>query len=271
MPVEICSSKFLSLALEGCSKDFHPLNFIACGNPYTFMGLSQEAKVNKAHRSLCSIALNSTRDALVMPWDQFNLIFTLLSFQFLPQVLCRMRMEGILVILIALNWPRRKWYSDILRLLALLNHQALLSQGPVHHSAFRLLAIMAWLSYGPKSQGPIRLGHLYSIEGQEINFLQSQLHHTWKAYFAQFKSRKFHPGKYILPFLQFDLDQNLALHTKFWPWPFCFQRSLTFHCLVKAFVHDVAKFWWAPKHQPLLRAKVTQRKYVKKKINLEMC
>lgn len=55
------------------------------------------------------------REALGMLWDKFNLFY---FFHPLPCLLFKIKMEGILLIIIATNWPRRLWYLDILELLA---------------------------------------------------------------------------------------------------------------------------------------------------------
>lgn len=86
--------------------------------------------------------------ALMTLWDQFNLIHIFLPLQLLPHLIGRIEIEVILVILIALNWPRRTWYLDILRLranslYALLDCLHLLSQGLVCHLASQSLALMA--------------------------------------------------------------------------------------------------------------------------------
>lgn len=69
-------------------------------------------------------------------------------------------------------------------------------------------------------------------------------HHTWKAYFAWYKSRNFHPRRYsvgcIFSFLQAGLNQHLALSTiKSRYWPF-YSRALGLSLsLIKVFIQDV--------------------------------
>lgn len=48
-------------------------------------------------------------DGLVTPWDQFNLIYAFHPLQFLPCLLCRIKLEDVPVIIVALNGPRRTW------------------------------------------------------------------------------------------------------------------------------------------------------------------
>lgn len=68
----------------------------------------------------------------------------------LPRLLRIIEEKRVLVFLIIPNWPRRIWNTDILRFLAdgpwpLPNRPNLLSQGPLFHPAFPLLALTAWL------------------------------------------------------------------------------------------------------------------------------
>lgn len=51
-------------------------------------------------------------------WHQFFLIYALPPLQLFPSLLCRIKVEGILLIPIAPAWPRRTMYVDILNLLA---------------------------------------------------------------------------------------------------------------------------------------------------------
>lgn len=44
-------------------------------------------------------------NALVTQWDQFTLIYAFLLLQILSRLLNRVEMEGILLILVTLNWP----------------------------------------------------------------------------------------------------------------------------------------------------------------------
>lgn len=57
-------------------------------------------------------------DGLVTPWDPFSLIYASSLLQLLPRLLHRIKVEGILVILIALAWPRKMLYASIVDLLA---------------------------------------------------------------------------------------------------------------------------------------------------------
>lgn len=51
-------------------------------------------------------------------WDPFSLICTSSPLKLLPRLLYRTKVEGILVILIALAWPRKILYASIVNLLA---------------------------------------------------------------------------------------------------------------------------------------------------------
>ena len=89
-------------------------------------------------------------DALVAPWGHYHLIYAFPPLRLLPRLLHRVEAEGIPTILIATDWPRRSWYTDLVRLVAdapwrLPLREDLLSQGPIFHPALRSLALTAWL------------------------------------------------------------------------------------------------------------------------------
>lgn len=67
-----------------------------------------------------------------------------------PCLLCRIKMAGILVILTALDWPRRIWYADLVSFLAdaswtMPDRPDLVSQGQSCNPASLSLAEIAWL------------------------------------------------------------------------------------------------------------------------------
>lgn len=71
-------------------------------------------------------------------WGLFSLNNAFLPLQIPNGLLCKIEVEGTLVILIALNWLGRMLYSDIFNLLADAmwapsERLDLLSQGPVFH------------------------------------------------------------------------------------------------------------------------------------------
>lgn len=57
-------------------------------------------------------------DALETPWDLVNFIYTFPPLKLFPCLLCGIVSEGIPLIFVALNWPRRTGYSDLISLLA---------------------------------------------------------------------------------------------------------------------------------------------------------
>lgn len=74
--------------------------------------------------------------------------FCLSPLQLLPCLLCRIMMGGILVILIALNWPKRTWYPNILRPPA--NFPWALSYCQLHYSASHYLHQLGCWSTDPE-------------------------------------------------------------------------------------------------------------------------
>lgn len=105
----------------------------------------------KLDRFICRIRDHRAEvDALVVSWDQFFIMHTFPSLQYLPHLLCRIPVEGNLAILITPAWPWRTWYSNIVNLSVdkpwtLPDWSNLLSQGPIFHPAFPLLVLTAWL------------------------------------------------------------------------------------------------------------------------------
>lgn len=83
---------------------------------------------------------------LVTQWDWFHQIYAFQLLQLLPRHLRIIKMKDILVVHIALNYPEGcstqkcadSWW-------ALPNWPDLLSQGPIPHPAFQVLALTAWL------------------------------------------------------------------------------------------------------------------------------
>ncbi|XP_040269756.1 RNA helicase Mov10l1 [Bufo bufo] len=57
-------------------------------------------------------------DALVSPWQGFPRLYVFPPLPLLPKVLRKIMLEGIPTILIAPDWPRRAWFSDVTRMLA---------------------------------------------------------------------------------------------------------------------------------------------------------
>lgn len=58
-------------------------------------------------------------DALVTLWNQFNLVYkSFLLLQLLTCMICRIKVEGMPVIIIAPNWPMKRGYSGFFRLRA---------------------------------------------------------------------------------------------------------------------------------------------------------
>ncbi|CAJ0925813.1 unnamed protein product [Ranitomeya imitator] len=76
-------------------------------------------------------------DALAIPWSQFELPYLFPSLPLLPKLLKKIKAEGVPVILIAPDWPRRAWFAELVNLLAdapwrLPDRPDLLSQGGFH-------------------------------------------------------------------------------------------------------------------------------------------
>ncbi|CAJ0936185.1 unnamed protein product [Ranitomeya imitator] len=89
-------------------------------------------------------------DALAIPWSQFELPYLFPPLPLLPKLLKKIRAEGVPVILIAPDWPRRAWFAELVNLLAdapwrLPDRPDLLSQGPICHPNSRSLSLTAWL------------------------------------------------------------------------------------------------------------------------------
>ncbi|CAJ0934902.1 unnamed protein product [Ranitomeya imitator] len=77
-------------------------------------------------------------DALVQDWTQFQLLYIFPPLPLISRVVRKIKQEGVPTILIALDWPRRSWYADIVQLTAdapwrLPVRSDLLSQGPFYH------------------------------------------------------------------------------------------------------------------------------------------
>ncbi|CAJ0961614.1 unnamed protein product [Ranitomeya imitator] len=77
-------------------------------------------------------------DALAIPWSQFELPYLFPPLPLLPKLLKKIKAEGVPVILIAPDWPRRAWFAELVNLLAdapwrLPDRPDLLSQGPICH------------------------------------------------------------------------------------------------------------------------------------------
>lgn len=88
-------------------------------------------------------------DALEVLWDQYTLIYAFPTLKHLPYLLCRI--DGILMILIALGWHRCMWYINPSKtrvledtLWVVLDNQQYLSQGMICHPASHSLALTAW-------------------------------------------------------------------------------------------------------------------------------
>ena len=93
-------------------------------------------------------------DALVLPWRGFARPYIFPPIPLLPKVLRKIAAEGVSVILVAPDWPRRSWYADLMLLLAdapwpLPAREDLLSQGPIFHPRLRSLRLTAWLLRPP--------------------------------------------------------------------------------------------------------------------------
>ncbi|CAJ0944457.1 unnamed protein product [Ranitomeya imitator] len=89
-------------------------------------------------------------DALAIPWSQFELPYLFPPLPLLPKLLKKIKVEGVPVILIAPDWPRRAWFAELVNLLAdapwrLPDRPDLLSQGPICHPNSRSLSLTAWL------------------------------------------------------------------------------------------------------------------------------
>ncbi|CAJ0964903.1 unnamed protein product [Ranitomeya imitator] len=89
-------------------------------------------------------------DALLLPWHHFLLPYIFPPLPLLPRVIRKIRAEGVPVILIAPDWPRRAWYAELVQLVAdvhwrLPNRADLLSQGPIYHQNSEALCLTAWL------------------------------------------------------------------------------------------------------------------------------
>ncbi|CAJ0950626.1 unnamed protein product [Ranitomeya imitator] len=57
-------------------------------------------------------------DALAIPWSQFELPYLFPPLPLLPKLLKKIKAEGVPVILIAPDWPRRAWFAELVNLLA---------------------------------------------------------------------------------------------------------------------------------------------------------
>lgn len=135
----------------------------------------------------------------------------------LPLLLCKMEKKRVLVILIALNWPRRLWYIDIKRSPPILSFFLV--------TGFNGMAVDTHRSIYD-SIIPTFLGERKS-SSRRIH------HHMWKAYFAWCKDKTLSPREYsltcILAFVQSGLDDHLALCTlrdRFLLYPFYYKNLL---------------------------------------------
>ncbi|XP_041417454.1 uncharacterized protein LOC121393326 [Xenopus laevis] len=88
-------------------------------------------------------------DALVIPWI-FKRVYAFPPLALLPRVIRKIRQERTETILIAPDWPRRPWYSELINMSAappwwLPLTPELLTQGPIKHDNLQRLHLMAWL------------------------------------------------------------------------------------------------------------------------------
>ncbi|CAJ0958249.1 unnamed protein product [Ranitomeya imitator] len=89
-------------------------------------------------------------DALISPWHQFQLPYVFPPLPLLPRVIRKIKTEGVPVILVAPDWPRRAWYAELVQLVAdvplrLPDRPDLLRQGPIYHQSSGALRLTAWL------------------------------------------------------------------------------------------------------------------------------
>ncbi|CAJ0931053.1 unnamed protein product [Ranitomeya imitator] len=89
-------------------------------------------------------------DALISPWHQFQLPYVFPPLPLLPKVIRKIKTEGVPVILVAPDWPRRAWYAELVQLVAdvplrLPDRPDLLRQGPIYHQSSGALRLTAWL------------------------------------------------------------------------------------------------------------------------------
>ncbi|CAJ0944859.1 unnamed protein product [Ranitomeya imitator] len=89
-------------------------------------------------------------DALISPWHPFQLPYVFPPLPLLPKAIRKIKSEGVPVILVAPDWPRRAWYAELVRLVAdvpwrLPDRPDLLRQGPICHQSSGALRLTAWL------------------------------------------------------------------------------------------------------------------------------
>ncbi|XP_063802384.1 uncharacterized protein LOC134970322 [Pseudophryne corroboree] len=88
-------------------------------------------------------------DALTAPW-QFQLGYVFPPIPLIPRLLQRIRREGLAVILVTPDWPRRQWYTLLRSMVVgdpfrLPLRPDLLLQGPCRHPDLHRMALTAWL------------------------------------------------------------------------------------------------------------------------------
>lgn len=73
---------------------------------------------NKKVDPFVSPARDPLPDATDALWGNYHLICSSTPLQLFPRLLCRVEVQGFLVVLVGPDLPRRAWYSDIVRLVA---------------------------------------------------------------------------------------------------------------------------------------------------------
>ncbi|CAJ0959122.1 unnamed protein product [Ranitomeya imitator] len=83
-------------------------------------------------------------DTLVIPWTQFQMPYLFPPLPLIPRIVKKIKTEGVPVLLVAPDWPRRAWYAELVNMLSdvpwrLPDLPDLLSQGPLFHPNSRSL------------------------------------------------------------------------------------------------------------------------------------
>ncbi|CAJ0928111.1 unnamed protein product [Ranitomeya imitator] len=152
-------------------------------------------------------------DALVHSWHRFQLPYIFPPLPLLQRVIKKIRAEGIPVILIAPDWPRRAWYAELVadvpscRPVVPGPHLPPELRGPV----FDDMAVESWvLTQAGFSQKVIST----MISARKPTSMRIY-HRIWKTFFAWCKDRGCSPLEFFIPsileFLQSGLDLGLAL------------------------------------------------------------
>ncbi|XP_040297773.1 uncharacterized protein LOC121008982 [Bufo bufo] len=156
-------------------------------------------------------------DALVSLWQDFSLLYVFPPFPLLPKVLRKIEAEGIPTVLIAPEWPRRAWFSDVAggRPMASSRQTGPPVSGPALPpeftvSSFNGVAVETAILKRGFSDSVIRT----MIRARKS--ASSRIYYrTWKAFLSFCESSGFPPLRFSIPmvlsFLQSGLEKGLSL------------------------------------------------------------